>query len=120
MSTRHSGVESIGSSLAATARTERRREGRQALPLSILVRPSAFLPNDFNEVCTTVNITRDGFYFLSSLASYRRGMQLIVTWLNSASPDNSSIDFIGKIVRIDSCSRNRWGVAVQLVQPICS
>jgi hypothetical protein len=120
MSTRQSGIESIGSPLATATRTERRRGSRQALPLRILVRPSANLPNDFDEVCTTVNIMRDGFYFFSSLASYRRGMQLIVTWLNSASPDNSSIDFIGKIVRIDSCSRNRWGVAVQLVQPICS
>ena len=120
MGTRHTGIESFHSTVSAPPRAERRREGRQNLRLEFLVRPSAFLPNDFEEVCTTVNIARDGFYFLSSLASYRRGMQLFVTLLSSISSENSSNDFIGKIVRIDSYAQDRRGVAVQLVQPIFS
>jgi len=88
------------------------------LQLKILVRPCAPIPNDFEEICTTQNIARDGFYFLSSPTLYRRGMQLNVTWLYAPVPESRLSNFVGKIVRVDALSRNFSGVAVQLVQPI--
>jgi hypothetical protein len=115
---RHTGIESAGSAVAARPRTERRRGSRQALQLKILVRPCTPLPNDFEEICTTLNIARDGFYFLSSPSLYRRGMQLNVTWLYSALPESRQSNYVGKIVRVEALSRNFSGVAVQLVQPI--
>lgn len=118
MAIRHTGIESAGSPVAAPPQAERRRGSRQALQLKILVRPCAALPNDFEEICTTLNIARDGFYFLASSALYRRGMQLNVTWLYSSLPESPQSNYVGKIVRVDSLSRNSSGIAVQLVQPI--
>lgn len=71
-------------------------------------------------MCTTLNIARDGFYFLSRPELYRWGMQLNVTWLYSPMPESPRSNYVGKIVRVDSLSRNCCGVAVQLVQPIVS
>jgi hypothetical protein len=118
MATRHTGIESAGSSAAAQPQAERRRGSRQALQLKILVRPCAPVPNDFEEICTTLNIARDGVYFLSSPALYRRGMQLNVTWLYASVPESRQSNYVGKIVRVEALSRNFSGVAVQLVQPI--
>ncbi|MCL5287676.1 MAG: hypothetical protein M1453_06750 [Acidobacteria bacterium] len=118
MATRYTGIESVGSSAAARTQAERRRGNRLALHLKFLVRPSAVLPNDFEEECTSVNIARDGFYFLSSPQLYRRGMQLNVTWIYSPLSDGRRPNYVGKIVRVDPLSAHRCGVAVQLVQPI--
>lgn len=118
VATRNTGIESAGSAVAARPQAERRRGCRQALQLKILVRPCAPHPNDFEEICMTQNIARDGFYFLSSPALYRRGMQLNVTWLYASVPESRQSNYVGKIVRVDAVSRNFSGVAVQLVQPI--
>lgn len=118
MAIRHTGIESAGSPVAARPQTERRRGMRQALQLKILVRPCTAIPNDFEEICTTLNIARDGFYFLSSPALYRRGMQLNMTWLYSSSPESPRPNYVGKIVRVEEVSRNFSGIAVHLVQPI--
>jgi hypothetical protein len=91
---------------------------RQALQLKIVVRPCTSRPNDFEEICTTLNIARDGFYFLSTPELYRRGMQLNVTWLYASLPESRKSNYVGKIVRVDALSRNFAGIAVQLVQPI--
>ncbi len=118
VATRYTGIESVGSSAAASTQAERRRGSRLALHLKFLVRPFAAVPHDFVEECTSVNIARDGFYFLSSPALYRRGMQLNVTWIYSPLPDVPHHNYVGKIVRVDALSSQRCGVAVQLVQPI--
>jgi len=118
VATRHPGIESAGSSSAARPQKERRRGSRQALQLRILVRPCSTVPIDFEEICTTLNIARDGVYFLSSPAWYRRGMKLNVTWLYASAPESRQSNYVGKIVRVESLSRNFSGVAVQLVQPI--
>ncbi|MBI1738042.1 MAG: hypothetical protein HYR58_02205 [Acidobacteria bacterium] len=65
-----------------------------------------------------MNIARDGFYFLSTPELYRRGMQLNVTWIYSPLPESPRPNYVGKIVRVDTLSQHRCGVAVQLVQPI--
>ena len=120
MGVRQTGIESVGGSVATPAQAERRRGGRQNVQLHFLVRPCAVAANDFEEFCTTLNIARDGFYFLSSPALYKRGMQLNVTWIYSSRPESPGSNYVGKIVRVDSLSSHRCGVAVQLVQPIFS
>ncbi len=47
-------------------------------------------------------------------------MQLNVTWLYSPAPESPRPNYVGKIVRVDTLSQHRCGVAVQLVQPIVS
>ena len=118
MGIRQPGIESFSGMAATPGLAGRRRGNRLALQLKLLVRPAAEFTNDFEEECTTVNIARDGFYFLCSHAHYRRGMQLNVTWVYSPLADSPRPNYVGKIVRVDPLDRNCCGIAVHLVQPI--
>jgi len=120
MATSKTRFDTRDSSAPTHPRVERRCGNRYSLQFRILVQPSAFLPDDFEEVCTTVNVARDGLYFLSRSGSYRRGMQLIVIWPHSTLPEGPRFENIGKVLRVDPFTNSLRGVAVQLVQPILS
>ncbi len=58
---------------------ERRRTDRVAIELPVRVRPLDPQESSFDEVCTTVDASRDGLYFTTQCPSYRVGMQLLIT-----------------------------------------
>ncbi len=97
---------------------ERRRTDRVPVELPVRVRPSAAQEPLFEEVCTTVNASRDGLYFTSANQSYTVGMQLLVTFPYSTVPNARNVDFIAQVVRLDQRQDGRTDVAVELVMTV--
>ena len=64
------------------------------------------------EVRTTVNVSRDGLYFTTSLEHYYVGMWLMVTF-PYAPADPIKKEQIGKVVRLERLADGRVGVAVE-------
>lgn len=96
---------------------ERRRTDRVevALPVHVCSRDAA--GDQFEEVSSTLNACSDGLYFATQRQSYKVGMTLVVTFPYSAATERS-VRFFGKVVRIDSLSDGRFGIAVELVTAV--
>lgn len=97
---------------------ERRRTDRVEISLPIRVRPYDPKEASFDDVCCTLNASRDGVYYASSCQKYRVGMQLRVTFPYSNLAYSRNVDFLGRVVRIDTLSDGRLGVAVDLQMTI--
>ena len=65
------------------------------------------------EIRTTLNVTRDGLYFATSIGHYFSGM--IVYVAQSFQPTASAkTESQGTVVRVDKLKEGRWGVGVHL------
>ena len=66
------------------------------------------------EICMTHNVSRCGLYFLTSSTHYLPGMT--VSLIRNFDPeDQLSKEEMGRIVRVDSLSGDRKGVAIQVL-----
>jgi hypothetical protein len=70
------------------------------------------------DVCRTVNISRDGLYFTSGHVGYREGMRLSISFLQHSGFSASDTDHVGEVARLDHGKDGRMGVAVKLLEPI--
>jgi hypothetical protein len=97
--------------------TERRRQPRTNL--SQVVRVRRFDPSWPPEYCTTLNVSQDGLYFVTSEGHYVPGINLYVT---SDFRPNSSINYAmaGVVVRVDKLEGVKWGVAIHIFSPSSS
>jgi hypothetical protein len=66
------------------------------------------------ETCTAGNVSRSGLYFITSSTHYFPGTKVYVV-RNFDPDDRMSAEEIGKIVRVDSLSGDRMGVAIQIL-----
>jgi hypothetical protein len=66
------------------------------------------------EVCTTVNVSRGGFYFTSTEAHYFAGMEVRVI-RNFQPGDPTNREEMGDIVRVDRLNDGNWGIAVRVL-----
>lgn len=95
-----------------TAAKECRLTPREALSEPVLVRPcDALFPE---EVCTTLNVSRSGVYFVTPTRHYSVGMNVLVT-LNFGPDDPSHREQIGDVVRVEPLGTDRWGVAIRIL-----
>ncbi|MBI1750366.1 MAG: PilZ domain-containing protein [Acidobacteria bacterium] len=97
---------------------ERRRSRRLKIAQQVRVRPSGFVENEFEEVLTTVNISRDGVYFVTERKDYIAGLRLFVTTPYSTAPGALNMEYLARVVRVDSLSGGRRGIAIHLLTPI--
>jgi hypothetical protein len=95
-----------------TAAKEGRLTPRESLSEPVLVRP--FDPLYPEEVCTTLNVSRSGLYFVTPTKHYSVGMNVIVT-LNFGADDPIHREQIGDVVRVDVLDEDRWGVAIRIL-----
>ncbi len=91
---------------------ERRREPRVRLSQRLRIRiPQTGHPS---EICTTHNVSRSGLYFVAYSTHYLSGMKVGV--IRNFDPDDQmSTEEMGNIVRVDSLSGDRKGVAIQVL-----
>lgn len=110
-------TQSLGTANITEWLDERRRTDRVevALPVQVCSRDAA--GDKFEELSSTLNACRDGLYFATQRPSYKVGMTLVVTFPYSVATDRT-VRFFGKVVRIDSLSDGRLGIAVELVTAI--
>jgi PilZ domain len=101
-----------------TARQYHRRSRR--IKLAQPVRLIPYLPRgeSFEEIGTTSNVSREGFYFLTKREHYQEGMRLLVTLPYHSPRDRSDCDYLGQVVRVELLEDGQNGVAIQLLSSI--
>ena len=110
-------IESFGTVRVTEWVDERRRTERVAVSLPVRVCSSGGSADQFEEVSSTLNASRDGLYFATKVQSYKVGMSLVVTFPFSQAPERN-VHFFGKVVRMDALADGRFGIAVELVMTI--
>jgi hypothetical protein len=99
-------------SSAPAAKQERRRKGRAKVSREMRIRAADFNDGSFEEVCSTLNFSRCGLYFLTPHDRYRVGMRLRVTPANQQATEGAW-EHQGKVVRVHR-QGTHFGVAVFL------
>jgi hypothetical protein len=96
--------------VAPVADRERRQIRRARVSLELRIRPAAFNDVTFDEVRSTKNVSRDGFYFFTPHDRYYEGMRLRITPA-SATLAEADWEKGGKVARVDRLDAG-FGVAV--------
>ncbi len=91
---------------------ECRQAQRENLSEPVLICPCD--PEYPEEVCTTLNVSRNGLYFTSPTDHYFPGMNVIVT-PNFHSDDPMQREYIGDVVRLERLEDGKWGVAIRIL-----
>jgi hypothetical protein len=95
-----------------TAAKESRLTPRENLSEPVLIRPC---DNQYpEEICTSVNVSRNGLYLVTSADYYFVGMNVIVT-LNFGPDDPMHREQIGDVVRVEKLDDDKWGVAIRIL-----
>ena len=90
-----------------------RRSQRAEVSLPVRVQANG-QAGKFEEVSATLNVSCDGVYFHTGISLYRVGMAVVVT-LPYSTETEFCAQFFGTVVRIDSLSDCRLGIAVEFV-----
>jgi len=93
---------------------DRRRRRRAKISAQVHVR-AVNSPEPFEEVCMSVDVSRDGLLFSSKFSGYWKGQVLEVTFPYSAMAGAMNQGQPAEVVRIDPQSAGKFGVAVQFV-----
>jgi hypothetical protein len=93
-------------------RRERRREPRTQIARPVYVESDDARGNRFEEVRTTRDLNRYGFYFVTETSSYRPGMQVhTISTFGSL-----NLEFVAEVVRVEPLPNGEFGVAVHLLR----
>ena len=93
---------------------ERRQTQRESRSEAVLICPCD--PQYPEEVCTTLNVSRNGLYFATTAEHYFPGMKVIVT-LDFRSDGPMQREYIGDVVRLERLEDGKWGVAIRILMP---
>src|ERR1700674_4727361 len=101
--------------------SNRRSAPRAKISLPVRVRP--FASNYPEEICTTLNMSREGLYFVTSaghyLEQYFRNLKVYVM-RNFHSNDPANQEEIGDVVRGGGQRDGKWGVPIAIATPTTS
>jgi hypothetical protein len=101
----------VSSASMKAAVQDRRMAPRAVLSLPVRIRTAqASFPE---EVCTTLNVSRNGLYFLTTLQDYSPDMSVYVT-RNFHPSDPVKIEEKGTVVRVEKLTGGMWGVIVRI------
>jgi CheY-like chemotaxis protein len=103
----------------ASPPVERRRRKRAKIASQVHVRASDSSAT-FQEVCTTVDVSRDGILFVSTHAGYWVGQHLEATFPYSTAPSALNNPQPAQVVRVFDSGGGHFGVAVQFANAIKS
>lgn len=95
--------------------SERRRRLRTKLSAPVRVRLNSGSLQKA-EVCTTVDASRDGLLFTTSLAEYRRGMDLVITFPYSGAAGGVQHERTAVVARVFEMPEGRFGVGVRFYE----
>lgn len=104
---------------SATSKVERRRRKRAKMSSPVRVRlvdPTA----PFQEVCNTVDVSRDGILFASPHSGYWPGQRLEVTFPYSTAPSAINNPQPADIVRVFDLGGGLFGIGVQFASAAAS
>ena len=93
---------------------DRRRRRRAKISAQVHVR-AVNSPEPFEEVCMSIDVSRDGLLFASKFSGYWKGQILEVTFPYSTMAGAMNQGQPAEVVRIDPQTAGKFGVAVQFV-----
>jgi hypothetical protein len=93
---------------------EKRTNPRAKLARKLRVRPSDAYEDNFEEIVSSVNISKRGIYFHTELQSYRVALRLFVTYPFTSLNDPMKLEWIAEVVRVDELRGNKRGIAIHL------
>ncbi len=105
-------VENQNFASSAPAGIERRRRRRAKLSAQVRVR-AVDSPTPFEEVCKTVDVSRDGLLFVSSHSGYWKGQPLEVTFPYSTEPSALNQAQRAEVVRVFANGEGLFGIGLQ-------
>lgn len=100
--------------MASAAGSERRRRRRALISAPVRVRSLEVTAGGPDEISTTVDVSRIGFLFTTSLACYFRGMDVAVMFPYSKSPTAIHAEQQGRVARAHQMPDGRYAVAIAL------
>jgi len=110
--------QAVNTSLAQQSRytgaADRRRRKRAKISAQVLVRV-ADANERFEEICTSVDVSRDGLLFTSGKPSYRKGQQLEIVFPYSCAATALNQPQGAEIVRVTEQPGNRFAVAIEFL-----
>jgi CheY-like chemotaxis protein len=102
---------------AAESAQNRRRRTRVKLAAPMRVRSWADSKDSFEEICITLDVSRDGILF-STPRRYQRGQRVAVTFPYSPSPTAVNSEQVAEVVRVVDMPGNMQGVAVCMLSSV--
>jgi CheY-like chemotaxis protein len=93
---------------------DRRRRRRALISAPVRVRGVDVTNSGAGEISTTVDVSRFGILFVTSLDCYSRGMDVMVTFPYSSSPHVVQAEQPGRVVRIHESPDGRRRIAIAL------
>ena len=96
----------------SACQVDRRREPRTRIARPVYVQPADLAGEQFEEVRTMNNFSRDGLYFITERGSYCPGMQLHVIPAFGC----LNLEYVGEVVRVEQLPAGEYGVAVWLLR----
>ncbi|HYY72651.1 MAG TPA: PilZ domain-containing protein [Candidatus Bathyarchaeia archaeon] len=113
MSERTQSAENKTPSASSGPIPERRRIRRAGVSLQVRVRPLYLSDGNFEEVRTTLNASRMGFFFVTPLDRYHKGMRLRITSAYGSFAGPGNWEDTGQVIRVQRRAGG-FGVAVLL------
>ena len=95
-----------------------RRSRRIKIGQPVRLLPSLPRGEFLEEIGTTSNVSREGFYFLTSRDHYEEGMRLLVTLPYHCPRDRSDREYVAQVVRVQLLEDGHRGVGIQLLSSI--
>jgi len=93
---------------------EKRINPRAELARKLRVRPSDGYEDNFEEIATSINVSKRGIYFQTELPSYRVNLRLFVTYPFTSLDDPMKSEWLGEVMRVDDLPGNKRGIAIHL------
>ena len=107
-------TDSRAGSKAASTGAERRRRRRAKISAQLRVRP-AHATHLFQEVCTTLDVSRDGLLFTAGRKGYAEGQRLDVVFPYEASAGHPHHGQIAEVMRVIENSDGTLQVAIEFL-----
>ena len=100
--------------MAKTSDVEKRANPRAKLARKLRIRPSDFYADSFEEIATSVNVSKRGVYFHTNANHYQVGMNLFVMYPFTSVDDPVKSEYFAEVVRVDRLSDGKYGIAIRL------
>jgi CheY-like chemotaxis protein len=97
-----------------TSSTERRRRRRAKISAQVHLR-AVDSPEPFEEVCTTVDVSRDGLQISASRSGYWQGQQLSVTFPYSSVNSAMNQSQPAEVVRVTQTPGGKFSIGIQFL-----
>jgi hypothetical protein len=104
-----------GGPAARSAHSERRITRRCKISQLMRIRPSDPEKDHFEDLRSTMSVSRNGVYFQTSEQGYELGMRLFITMPYSQEPAAMNREYLAEVVRMDLRPNGLTGIGIKLL-----